>query len=260
MRSTWKSDVGLVRENNEDYVLADEENGIFLLADGMGGGPAGEVASRLAVITAHETLKARLSDCRPEEIPHILAEALGSAHSAIFKRTLAEPALSGMGTTLEIVLVRESKVSICHLGDSRIYLFHGRTLTKITVDDNYAGLLEESGEIFPEQIPPSFRHILTQAVGTSDELIPEIRAFGVEPGDLLLICSDGLTEALSDREIGEIISCNREDLSGIAAALVDAANNRGGPDNVSVVIIEPLPLPSVPKAGKPFLSLAHFVR
>src|ERR1043166_3293030 len=122
VRSTWISDRGLVRENNEDFVLADEENGIFLLADGMGGGPGGEVASNLAVTTAHETLMRLLGDHGSDrERGRLLADALAAAHSAVLRRALAEPALAGMGTTLEMVVVRGEKVSICHLGDSRIY-------------------------------------------------------------------------------------------------------------------------------------------
>lgn len=242
MRSAWKSDKGLVRENNEDYVLADEENGIFLLADGMGGGPAGEVASYIAVTTAHETLKRLLGAHGSEkERGRPLVDALAAAHSAVYRRALAEPALAGMGTTLEMVVLRGGNVSICHLGDSRVYLLRRGVLRQITTDDNYAAFLAASGEVPPLRLHSAFRHILTQAVGTSDELIPEIHEFDVERGDLFLMCSDGLNEALSDREIGAVIGRNRENLAAIPVALVDAANEKGGPDNISVVIIEPLP-------------------
>ncbi len=246
MRSTWRSDPGLVRENNEDFALVDEERGFFLLADGMGGGPGGEVASHLAATIAHEVLKRLLHDHVPEEeIPRLMAEAVAAAHSAVFKRSLAEPALSGMGTTLDMAAVREGRVFICHVGDSRVYLFHRGTLRQITIDDNYAALLAATGEIPPDRIPPAYRHILTQAVGPSKELIPEIRTLDMEPGDLLLMCSDGLNEAVSDRDIGDIMARDRESLAAMAGGLVDAANSKGGPDNVSVIIIEPLPFPAV---------------
>jgi PPM family protein phosphatase len=253
VRSAWQSDPGLVRENNEDCVLADEENGIFLLADGMGGGPGGEVASDLAVTTAHAALKALLRDQRSEEeIPRLLAESLAAAHSAIFRRTLKEPALEGMGTTLEMAVVRAGRVFICHVGDSRVYLFHRNTLRQVTIDDNYAVFLARSGELPSERIPAGYRHILTQAVGVSQELIPEIHILDTAQGDLLLLCSDGLTEAVSDREIGEVISLHREELAAIPGALVAAANAKGGPDNVSAMVIEPLPMPA---AAPPLLLL-----
>ncbi len=245
MRSAWKSDRGLVRENNEDSVLADEENGIFLLADGMGGGPAGEVASHLAATIAHATLKMILREHGPkeEEMPVFLANVLAAVHSAVYKKTLAEPAFTGMGTTLDMVIVRGEKVCICHVGDSRVYLYQRKELRQITTDDNYAAVLAASGEIPPGRIPAGFRHILTQAVGISDELVPEFHTFDTQPRDLILMCSDGLNETLSDEEIGEVIYRNRDDIAVIPAALVDAANERGGPDNISVVIIEPLPWP-----------------
>jgi serine/threonine protein phosphatase PrpC len=241
MRSAWKSDPGLIRENNEDFVLADEERGIFLLADGMGGGPGGEVASNLAAKTAHQALTRFLREQRPEEeIPRLMAEALAAAHSAVFKRTLAEPSLSGMGTTLDMTVVRERRVYICHVGDGRIYHFRRAKLHQVTIDDNYAAFLAASGQIPVDRIPRAYRHILTQAVGPSKELIPEIRALEMEPSDLLLMCSDGLTGVVNDLEIGRIMDESRSNLAAMADALVEAANCKGGPDNVSVCIIEPL--------------------
>ena len=242
MRSAWKSDRGLVRENNEDCVLADDAKGIFLLADGMGGGPGGEVASSLAANTAYVALKKILPDygAQLDDLPWLLANVLAAVHSVILKRTLAEPALAGMGTTLDMVVLREGKIFICHVGDSRVYLFQRGGLRQITSDDNYAAMLAASGKVPPEQIPESYRHILTQVVGISDELVPEFHTLESQPEELILMCSDGLNAALSDREIGAIIAARRGDLDAIPLALVAAANEKGGPDNVSVVIIEPL--------------------
>ena len=252
MRSAFKSDRGLVRENNEDYVIADEENSIFLLADGMGGGPAGEVASHLAATTAHVTLKKIFHDYvpMPEDLSWLLANVLTTAHLAVFKKTLAEPAFAGMGTTLDMVIIRDGKIFICHVGDSRVYLFQRKILHQITTDDNYAAVLAASGKTPPAQIPPDFRHILTQVVGISEKLVPEFHTFDPQPGDLILMCSDGLNEALSDEEIGDVIGRNRKSFAAIPAALVEAANEKGGPDNVSVVIIEPSPIVLRSKARK----------
>lgn len=241
MRSACKTDPGLLRENNEDFVLVDEKNGIFLLADGMGGGPAGEVASELAVTAAHQLLLRDLPGSHPGAINGILSVALSAAHSAVARRALDNLSLQGMGTTLEIVVVRGAEVSICHVGDSRIYLFSQGALRQITTDDNYAALLAENRMVPADGIPVRFRHILTQAVGLPDELTPEMHTFNVKPGDLLLICSDGLTEALADQEIEAILGGARTDLEAMVLALVRAANDKGGPDNVSALVVEPIP-------------------
>ena len=249
MRSAWKSDQGLVRENNEDAVLTDEARGIFLLADGMGGGPGGEVASALAVSAAHDTL-VRLLPNR-EEIGRVLAESLAAAHSAVARRALADPALTGMGTTLEIVIVLEKTAFVCHVGDSRVYLFRHGSLQQVTTDDNYAAVIAARGHVRPDQIPAAYRHILTQAVGVSDELVPELRTLPLETGDLLLVCSDGLTEALGDREIGTIVARHRSELAALAEHLVGTANDRGGPDNVTVVVVDPLAEDTQPRTLLP---------
>jgi serine/threonine protein phosphatase PrpC len=246
MRLAWKSDRGLVRENNEDFVLADEERGIFLLADGMGGGPGGEIASNLAAKTAHDALASFMLEQRPEEeIPRLMAEALAAAHSAVFKKTLADPSLSGMGTTLDMTVLRQGRVYICHVGDGRIYHFRRGKLRQITIDDNYFAVIAASGEIPLDQIPRSYRNILTQAVGPSKELIPEVRALEMEATDLILMCSDGLTGVVDDMEIQRIMEGSWTDLAAMANALVGAANRNGGPDNVSVCIIEPLASPTI---------------
>jgi PPM family protein phosphatase len=246
MRSAWKSDPGLVRENNEDAVRVDEANGIFLLADGMGGGPGGEVASELAVSAAFASLVRHLPGHDEGTRGRLLAEALAAAHSAVAKRALGDPSLQGMGTTLEIVYVHGAEAVICHLGDSRVYLFRRGALRQVTTDDNYAAVLAASGKISPERIPAPYRHILTQAVGASEELVPEIHTLALEPGDLLLVCSDGLTEALTDGEIEALMGLNRAEFAALPQSLVAAANDKGGPDNVSVIVVEPLPASPAP--------------
>jgi protein phosphatase len=239
MRVASRSDRGLVRENNEDYLLADPERGIFLLADGMGGGPAGELASSLAVEAAHGSLVRQLAG-EPLITGLLLAEALAAAHSAVAKRALADPELTGMGTTLEIMLVRGAEAYSCHVGDSRLYLLREGVLHQLTTDDNYAAVLARERNLRPEQVPSAFRHMLTQAVGVSEEIIPELRGIALKPGDLLMLASDGLHGTLKDAEIAGIMG-REANLEAIAAALVQAANDQGGQDNVSVLLVEPLP-------------------
>ncbi|HEX9024271.1 MAG TPA: protein phosphatase 2C domain-containing protein [Geobacteraceae bacterium] len=247
MRSAWQSDTGRVRENNEDSILSDPRQGIFLLADGMGGHEGGEVASALAVEAAHAFLLDRLGDVSAEGLPRLLAEALAAAHAAVSKRGLREARLAGMGTTLEIMVVREERAVICHVGDSRVYLFHQEKLKQVTCDDNAAAWLKSHERIEDEITLRAARHILTQAVGASDEIVPEIHTIYCTPSDLFLLCSDGLTEMLSDHAIAEIIHQWHGDLDALARALVAEANAAGGYDNVSVLLVAPEAATALPK-------------
>jgi serine/threonine protein phosphatase PrpC len=238
MKAAWKSDIGKVRENNEDNVLVDPPRGIFLLADGMGGASGGEIASALAVSAAYDFLRGRVDQADSSSLPKLLAEALASAHAAVYKGALNDPALAGMGTTLEIVVVKEGAACICHLGDSRVYLMKDGELRQITTDDNLAAYLVHEEHVPPEKVPPGAQHMLTQAVGSSETLIPELHTVEAHGGDILVICSDGLTGMLADREIAEIVLHRRDDLDKAAADLVREANARGGSDNVSVVLVD----------------------
>ncbi len=249
MRASWRSDIGKIRENNEDSVLADVEEGIFLLADGMGGCAGGEIASDLAVTAAYEHLLGRVGSTAQDTIPRLLAEALASAHSAVSKKSLLEPALAGMGTTLEIMVVKNDVVSLCHVGDSRIYLMRKGELQQLTTDDNLAAVLVKEKHVPPQEVPTNASHILTQAVGVSDSLIPEIRVIELREKDLLVICSDGLTGMLTDREIAIALRKSQVDLEKASEILVMEANARGGIDNISVLLVEPQPpsiFPQVP--------------
>ena len=241
MKAAWKSDIGKVRDNNEDNVLVDPPQGIFLLADGMGGASGGEIASALAAGAAYDFLRGRVDHADSSSLPKLLAEALASAHVAVYKESLNDPALAGMGTTLEIVVVKEQAAFICHLGDSRVYLMREGELRQITTDDNLAAYLVDIEHVPPENVPSAARHMLTQAVGSSESLVPEIHTVEAHEGDILVICSDGLTGMLADREIAEIVRSRRDYLDKAAADLVREANARGGFDNVSVVLVDAWP-------------------
>jgi serine/threonine protein phosphatase PrpC len=241
MKAAWKSDIGKVRENNEDNVLLDPPRGIFLLADGMGGATGGEIASALAVNAAYGFLRGRVDKADSSSLPKLLEEALASANASVHRGSLNDPALAGMGTTLEIVVVTERAAFICHLGDSRVYLMRDGELRQITTDDNLAAYLVDEKHVPPEKVPPGARHMLTQAVGSSETLTPELHTVEAHGGDILVICSDGLTGMLSDGEIAEIVRSCRDDLDRAAAALVREANARGGFDNVSVVLVDAWP-------------------
>ena len=237
MGAAWASDRGKLREKNEDSVLADVEKGLFLLADGMGGHRGGDVASALAVRTAYGLMRERVATTAAVEMPRLLADALAAAHSAVYKKGVAEPHLAGMGTTLEILAVKGTQAFVCHLGDSRAYLLHAEMLRRLTVDDNYAGYLMEYAHVAEEDLPPGAQQMLTQAVGVSDELIPELHTLELVSGDMIILCSDGLTGMLSDFDILMLLREHRLHPAEAAAALVNEANARGGYDNVSVVLV-----------------------
>ena len=241
MKAAWKSDTGNVRENNEDYVLVDPPRGIFLLADGMGGASGGEIASTLAVSAAYDFLRGRVDQADFSSLPQLLADALAFAHAAVHKGALDDPALTGMGTTLEIVVVTKRVAFVCHLGDSRVYLMTDGELRQITTDDNLAAYLVDEEHVPPEKVPPGAQHMLTQAVGSSETLIPGLHTVEAHEEDILVICSDGLTGMLADREIADIVRSRRDDLDKAAADLVRKANARGGFDNVSVVLVDAWP-------------------
>lgn len=238
MRTAWKSDIGKIRNKNEDSILADEERGIFILADGMGGHRGGEEASDLAVRTAHDFLKERVRMTTHDNMLRLLAEALAAAHSAVYRKGREVPELAEMGTTLEMAVLKEDKLYFCHVGDSRIYFFHDGELRQMTMDDNLAALLVQREQVPKDQVPPNLRLMLTQAVGVSQELLPELRTIQLYPGDIVLICSDGLSEMVEDREIEEILKSSGRDLSSAVDLLIDEANTGGGVDNISVLLIE----------------------
>jgi protein phosphatase len=238
MKVAYKSDVGKKRENNEDRILVDEDRGIFLLADGMGGHKAGEVASRLAVEEAYACLKDRIDQTNDEKgTSKLLIEALFNAHDAIKEKAKADLNLMGMGTTLVEMILKAEKAHICHVGDSRVYLLR-EGAKQLTKDQTVGDYLVEHNIMRREEVPPQKWHTLTQAVGVSENIVPELKHVEIKPGDLLLLCSDGLTDMLSDEEIEKIIQKHRDDMDAGVEALVKGANNKGGKDNISVILVK----------------------
>ena len=238
MKTILKTDKGRIRENNEDSLLVDNQEQIFLLADGMGGHQAGEVASKIAVDSAYAYLKGKISNSIPdqEEITRSLVEALYTAHDAIKEKAEQSPDLTGMGTTFIGLVIKDGKAFICHIGDSRVYLFRDG-ITQITQDQTWGAALLQNNILTKEQIPRQKWHTLTQAVGVSETLIPEIKQIELSFDDILLLCSDGLTDMLSDEEIEELLQKNR-DLEQTANKFISQANKKGGRDNISLILIK----------------------
>jgi serine/threonine protein phosphatase PrpC len=237
MASAHATHPGLIRPDNEDFILTDDELGLYLLADGMGGHNAGEVASETAVKTAHAYLAERLSSDSDNEISTLLSDAMLAAHEAINTKARNDLALMGMGTTLVEVIIRGNKAFICHAGDSRAYHYRD-ALHRITRDHTVGDHMLENNFLPREQIPEKQWHTLTQAVGFGTPPVPDFEQVDLLSGDMLLLCSDGLTDMLTDEEIETIIKWVNLKIDSIPKSLIEAANIKGGRDNVSVVLVK----------------------
>ncbi|SMB94658.1 protein phosphatase [Thermanaeromonas toyohensis ToBE] len=232
MRAEALTHTGLIRPDNEDAFLVDTEKGLLAVADGMGGHQAGEVASFLALRALAEKLKEELVE---DPLAKLLA-AVHFANEVVYRSACQSPELSGMGTTLTAAWVVGSQAFLAHVGDSRAYLFRGGRLEVLTHDHSYVGELVRSGDLTVEQarLHPH-RNILTRALGTEAEVIVDTRVVGLHTGDRLLLCTDGLPEVVKDEEIAEVLS-SRTGLKEAVQSLVRLALERGGPDNVTVVL------------------------
>jgi len=241
MRAAAATDRGRVRPANEDSVLADARAGILIVADGMGGHQAGEVASDLAVSTIHLSLKEALARPNPVEpdVPRLLSEAIEQANHAIWSRAAADWGLRGMGTTAVVAFSPGEPLWIAHVGDSRAYLVRGEGLVRLTQDHSLVGQMVLAGEITAEEARTHpMRNVISRCLGTEKTVQPEIQRLTWAPGDTLVLCSDGLTGMLEDREIEEAIRAAGDDLDAACRTLISLANARGGKDNISVIMAQ----------------------
>jgi protein phosphatase len=250
MISACATHPGLVRKNNEDFVRTDDDLGIYLLADGIGGHNAGEVASALAVGTVYSILRTNIERTGMDGYFELMVHAMQTAHWEINSKALTSESFSKMGTTLVVAVLREKTAYIAHAGDSRCYLFRngpqpntaasqkrdGKKLRRLT-EDHTVGYQQLASGVPIEQIPKRSFHTLTQSVGCGNPPRPDFRIVEFRQGDLLMICSDGLTDMLTDAEIEAILANRDARLDALAGNLIDAANSNGGRDNVSVVLV-----------------------
>ncbi len=242
------SDVGRQRQHNEDYYLVDEAMKLFVVADGMGGHAAGEVASKIAVETIAELVSA--PDEEEGTWPHPYDEqyrrstnrliaALTLANSRVLEAMRKDARLRGMGTTVVATLVHKDIVSFAHVGDSRAYLIRGGNISRMTNDHSWvfeqveAGLLTEA-----EAEKHPLRNVITRALGGALSIVPDARELSGEPDDIYLLCSDGLTGMISEIGILELISSNCDDLEAACQSLIAVANGNGGIDNITAVLVK----------------------
>jgi serine/threonine protein phosphatase PrpC len=244
MRIAARTDLGRVRENNEDYIAYDARLGCAVLADGMGGLRAGEVASATAVAVIMEQLigqaggTGRGNGTTPTAA--LLRDALGAANRRV--RALAESRrdYAGMGTTVVIGALHDGRFVAAHVGDSRAYRFRGGELARLTDDHSLVQQLVEQGILSPDEARRSpNRNIVTRAVGIEDEVEPDVTEVDARDGDLFLLCSDGLTDMVDDPTIARCCAEFGSDPNQIVDALIEAALAGGGFDNVSVVALAP---------------------
>jgi serine/threonine protein phosphatase PrpC len=247
VRGWATTDVGSKRDHNEDSFLCNEEAGLFAVADGMGGHLGGERASRMAVEILEQeiapqvpALRAAGVGGRSEGAPHPVAAAMRDATqraaTTIHAEAQAQPERTGMGTTLTAALFHGEQVSLCHVGDSRAYLYRDGRARQLTEDHSWIQEQIRAGLVAPEDaIVQRFRNIITRSVGFEPGVEPDLMTLPVEAGDCYLLCSDGLSNYFSEDELAEVLTSRFYAEAG--AALIEMANARGGDDNITCVIV-----------------------
>ena len=234
------TDTGRARSNNEDSVAVDDASALVVLADGMGGYNAGEVASGMATSFINSELGRWLSEASQNasdtDVRRAMDICVDNANRAIFNAANSNPQYAGMGTTLVVGVFRDSRLLIGHVGDSRAYRLRGARLTQITHDHSLLQEQIDAGLITPEQAAFSAnKNLVTRAVGVEDTVLLETHLHDVLPGDTYLLCSDGLSDMLDDESIAQLL-LGSEALPEAASGLIAAANDAGGKDNISVVL------------------------
>jgi serine/threonine protein phosphatase PrpC len=255
-----KTDTGMVRPHNEDAITINPQSGFAVLADGMGGYSAGEVASGIAITVTSQLLEEGLRRLQQEQaelrsppikqIQQILDDAIQRANDAILAAADAELQYQGMGTTLVAAVLHHDKIAVAHVGDSRAYRFRGRDLVQITRDHSLLQEQIDAGIISPELAPyAQNRNLVTRALGVTPAVEVEIHHHTTEPGDIYLLCSDGMSDMLLPMEITNMLEQYQSSLEDASHALVRRANENGGRDNISVVLVR------ISSAGKKTASL-----
>jgi PPM family protein phosphatase len=244
------TDPGIVRSNNEDSIASDASRGLVVLADGMGGYNAGEVASGMATTVIMTELQQTLVEHPPYEIDpqtgkmlaqNILANQIARANASVYQASRSQPQYAGMGTTLVVALFYDNRMTVAHVGDSRLYLLRGGVFKQITKDHSLLQEQIDGGIITPEQAKKSAnKNLVTRALGVDATVESEIHDYDTLPGDLYLLCSDGLCDMVSDEDIDNALQALGGNLKLCVQQLLQMANDNGGRDNVSVILVRVL--------------------
>ena len=244
---TGRTDPGMVREHNEDCFLTVPESGIAILADGMGGHLAGEVASAMAIDRVTHSLLHAFAETRrdlPETGQHesfesaALVQAIKAANSAIHTASMNRPEQAGMGTTIVAAIFHDNLLTVAHVGDSRLYRYRRGVFDQITEDHSMVQELLRRGLMTTEEARTSVnRNLVTRALGVDPSVEVDVKEQPFEDGDVYLFCSDGLNDVLLDEEIAAILAQHPVDLNAATQRMIVDVNARGGPDNVSIVLV-----------------------
>jgi protein phosphatase len=237
-----QTDPGLLRDNNEDAVTFDQETRLAILADGMGGYNAGEIAANMATTFIKTELTRWLGEvgkrAGAKEVKRAMEICVENANRSIYNSANSNPQYSGMGTTLVVAIFQEKRVIVGHVGDSRCYLFRAGQLQRITRDHSLLQEQLDAGLITPQEAAVSLnKNLVTRALGVEDAVLLEAHEHAVEPEDIYLMCSDGLTDMVSDEQIAQIMVTD-DPLDLRAKRLVDTANANGGRDNITVLLTQ----------------------
>jgi len=231
-----RTDVGVVRSGNEDAFLMVPESGVFIVADGMGGHAAGEVASEMAVTIVAKALENVAGEPDPEAA-EIIRKSIIDANGQIFQRTLVEQDKRGMGTTATAMVINGGQYIFGQVGDSRAYVYRDEQLLQVTKDHSYVQEQVDAGYLTPEQARTHpYSNVITRCVGANAEVEPDIYFGTLRSGDIFLLASDGLTGMLEDEELLNIVTSGYSP-GELVDSLIGEANRRGGLDNITVIVI-----------------------
>lgn len=240
MRAFASTDIGKMRDMNQDnyYISGNQDKfKLYIVADGMGGYKGGEIASALAIASAKSYIENNFEDIEHDKtnIQKLIKSAIEYANMIVYEKSKETPELTGMGTTLEICLIYSNRVYIGHVGDSRIYRIRKNFIRKLTTDHSYVEKLVKDGTITREEaIKHPKKNMLMKALGCNSYVEPDVMVKGFEKEDILVMTSDGLTNMVSDEEIYNIV---KENVTVSTKKLVEKANENGGYDNITVVVI-----------------------
>jgi len=244
------TDPGMVRSHNEDSIASDGRIGLAVLADGMGGYNAGEVASGMATTVIVTDLQQLLQEKVPYQVDEesgqaiaqkLLREQIAKANTSIYQASQSQPQYAGMGTTLVVALFYDNKMTVAHIGDSRLYRQRGDEFRQVTKDHSLLQEQIDSGMITAQQAKLSQnKNLVTRALGIDPTVDAEVHDYDTQAGDIYLLCSDGLCDMVSDEDIGMALQTLGANLKLCAQQLVQMANDNGGRDNVSVILIRVL--------------------
>jgi protein phosphatase len=231
------TDVGAQRSHNEDAILLDTDRHVFVICDGMGGHASGQVASQTAIAAIGEAVKTGQPAPQPNEEP--LVAAILHANAQVYARSQSDPQCRGMGTTVVAARVSGDTLHFCHVGDSRLYLMRGQVLAQLTRDHSLINLYADNPDL-AGKLGPAHSNIIVRAVGLHEYVEVDHGQVTMEPGDLYLLCCDGLTDMVPDDGIRRILAQGGE-LPLLATGLITAANTAGGADNISVILLRAEP-------------------